>query len=432
VAVEWRNWTGDQACRPQAIERPGSREELAEIVGRAREAGRRVRLAGSGHSFTEAALTDGTMVSIESLNEVLDADRESGLVRVQAGISLRKLGESLWSMGLAMENLGDIDVQTVAGAISTATHGTGARLRNISAQVEEIELLTADGQFRTLTQADGDVLRAARVSLGALGAITAVTLRAVPAFALHRIDEPRPLEEVLDGLDELAAANDHFEFFVFPHTSVTALVIERNRTEEPERPRNRAAAWANDVLLENAAVDLLALTGRRFPSLNPRLTGLAARLLSRSERVDRSYRVFSSERRVRFTEMEYAVPREHGPAALRQVLAMIAARNINVFFPIEFRVVAGDDALISPTHEQDSCYIAVHQYRGMDWRDYFQRVEDIMRSYGGRPHWGKRHFQDADSLALVHPRLADFRAIRDELDPDGVFANEYTERVLGR
>ncbi len=401
------------------------------MVGRAHRDGRRVRVAGSGHSFTEAALTDDTMVSIERLDAVLEADRDSGLVRVEAGISLRKLGEALWALGLAMENLGDIDVQTVAGAISTATHGTGAKLRNISAQVAAIELVTAGGEVREITEADGDLLRAARVSLGALGAISAVTLRTVPAFALHRVDDPRPLEDVLDGLDELAAASDHFEFFVFPHTSVKALVIERGRTEEPPRPRNRVAAWANDVLLENLALDALSRTGRRFPSLNPRITGLAGRLLSRTERVDRSYRIFSSERRVRFTEMEYAVPRDHGPAALRQVLAMIAERRINVFFPIEFRVVAGDDALISPTHEQDSCYIAVHQYRGMDWRDYFQRVEDIMRSYGGRPHWGKRHFQDAASLAGVHPRLADFQAIRDKLDPDRVFANEYTERVLG-
>ena len=371
------------------------------------------------------------MVSIDRLDAVLEADRESGLVKVQAGISLRKLGEELWSLGLAMENLGDIDLQSVAGAISTATHGTGAALRNISAQVEAIELVTAAGEVRELTAADGDLLLAARVSIGALGAITAVTLRTVPAFTLHRVDQPRPLVDVLNGLDELAAANDHFEFFVFPHTSVTALAIERNRTDEPARPRNRLAAWTNDVLLENFAVDALSRTGRRFPSLNPRLTGFASRLLSRSERVDRSYRIFSSERRVRFTEMEYAVPREHGPEALRQVLAMIAERQINVFFPIEFRLVAGDDALISPTHEQNSCYIAVHQYRGMDWRDYFQRVEDIMRSFGGRPHWGKRHFQDVESLAAVHPRLADFRAIRDQLDPDRVFANEYTQRVFG-
>lgn len=430
AGVEWRNWAGDQACVPASIERPGTREELAEVIRRAGEAGRTVRLAGSGHSFTEAALTDGVMVAIDRMDRVLEADRPTGLVRVDAGISLRALNAALWDMGLALENVGDIDAQTLAGAISTGTHGTGAALRNMSAQVEALELVTANGEVRELTAADGDVLRAARVSIGALGAIAAVTLRAVPAFAVHRVDEPRPLEEVLGRLDELGAANDHFEFFVFPYTQ-TALVILRNRTDRQPRSRGRVGAWANDILLENVAVDLLARTGRRFPSRNATLTRFATRLLARSERVDRSYEAFASERRVRFTEMEYALPREHGPEAVRRVLDLVRERSIEVFFPIEFRLVAPDDALLSPAHERSTAYIAVHQYRGMEWRAYFQAVEEIMRSYGGRPHWGKRHFQDAQSLARVYPRFADFRAIRDELDPDRRFANEYTRRVLG-
>jgi L-gulonolactone oxidase len=427
---EWRNWAGDQVCTPQAIERPGTRDELIEVIARARAGGHAVRIPGAGHSFTEAALTDGVMVAIDRLDGVLEADRETGLVRVEAGISLRALNEHLWGIGLALENLGDIDVQTVAGAISTGTHGTGESLRNISAQVEAIELVTADGQVRELTAADGDLLRAARVSIGSLGAITAVTLRAVPAFTLRRVDQPRPLAEVLERLDELAASNDHFEFFIFPNTQ-TALTIERSRTGEPPRGRGRFAAWANDILLENITVDLMARAGRRFESLNPRLARLATRLLSRTERTDRSYRIFASERRVRFTEMEYGIPREHGPEALRRVLDLVRERRIGVFFPIEFRVVAGDDALLSPSHERATAYIAVHQYQGMEWRPYFQAVEDIMRSYGGRPHWGKRHFQDAESLASVYPRFADFQAIRRRLDPDGVFANEYTRRTLG-
>jgi len=430
MAPEWRNWAGDQICTPQALQRPGTREELVEAIGSAREAGRTVRVAGAGHSFTEAALTDGVMVAIDRLDRVLEADRATGLVRVEAGISLHALNEHLWGLGLALENLGDIDVQTVAGAISTGTHGTGAGLPNISAQVEAIELVAADGQVHELTRADGDMLRAARVSIGALGVITAVTLRAVPAFTLHRVDEPRPLAEVVANLDELAASNDHFEFFVFPYTE-TALVIERNRTEAEPRPRSRFAAWANDVLLENHVVDLLARTGRRFPSRNASLARVANRLLTRSERTDRSYRIFSSERRVRFTEMEYGIPREHGPEALGRVLDLIQDERIEVFFPIEFRVVAADDALLSPSHERATAYIAVHQYQGMEWRPYFQAVDEIMRSYGGRPHWGKRHFQDADSLAGAYPRFDDFQAIRHELDPTGVFANEYTRRTLG-
>jgi L-gulonolactone oxidase len=368
------------------------------------------------------------MVSLARMDRLLDADPATGLVRVEAGIQLHALNERLWDLGLAMENLGDIDVQSLAGAISTATHGTGGALRNISAQVEAVELMTAEGEVRELS--GGDELRAARVSLGALGVITAVTLRTVPAFTLHRVDSPQPLADVLARFEEVADANDHFELFVFPYTE-RALVIERNRTEDPPKPPGRAAAWLNDVLLENITLDLLARTGRRFRSLNPRLARVASRLLSHSERRDRSYRIFATERRVRFTEMEYALPREHGPEALRRVLELIRERRVEVFFPIEFRVVAGDDALLSPTHERPSAYIAVHQYNGMQWRGYFEAVETIMRSYGGRPHWGKRHFQDAASLAQVYPRFADFQAVRDEYDPKRLFANEYTERVLG-
>src|SRR4051812_5634468 len=228
---DWRNWTGDQACRPAEVIAPRSRDELVEAVVRAAESGRKVSVPGAGHSFTEAAMTDGSMIRIDALDEVIDADPSSGLVKVGAGIVLADLNERLHDLGLAMENLGDIDCQTIAGAISTATHGTGARLRNISAQVEAIELVTADGSVRELsTTSDPDLLRAARVGVGALGAISAVTLRAVPAFTLHRIDEPRPLDEVLSAFADLAAANDHFEFFVFPYTT-KALTIRRNRTD---------------------------------------------------------------------------------------------------------------------------------------------------------------------------------------------------------
>lgn len=428
---EWVNWAGDQSCRPAEVAHPRSRDELAEAVAGAAAAGRRVRVAGSGHSFTEAVLTDGVMVRLEGLSGVLDADPGSGLVRVGGGTVLADLNEELARLGLAMENLGDIDRQTIAGAISTGTHGTGARLRNISAQVEGLELVLADGGVRHLSVAtDPELLRAARVGLGALGAISAVTLRCVPAFDLLRVDSPHPREEVLDSFAERAQAHEHFELFTFPYDD-SALVLERNRIEEPPRPRSRGAAYLNDVVLENWALGVLAATGKALPRTIPALSRLAGRLASGSRASDRSDRVFANERRVRFTEMEYAVPRDDGPEAVRRVIEWVRSNRYPVFFPIEMRVAAGDDAFLSPSHERDTAYVAVHQYRGMEWRPYFEAVEEIMDDYGGRPHWGKRHFQTAATLAPRYPAWADFQRARDTLDPARTFANEYTQRVLG-
>jgi L-gulono-1,4-lactone dehydrogenase len=426
----WHNWTRDQRCTPTELVRPRDRDELAAVIVAAAQAGRTVSVAGAGHSFTEVALTDGTMVDVAALNGVIDADSGSGLIKVGAGTVLADLNEQLHRLGLAMENLGDIDRQTIAGAISTGTHGTGAKLRNISAQVAAVELVTADGGVRILDSSQQDLLRAARVGIGALGAISAVTLRCVPAFTLLRVDTPQPREEVLDSFDERAEANEHFELFTFPYAD-SALVLERNRVEGPPRPRGRLAAYLHDIVLENWALEALSATGRFVPKAIPRLSRLAAALASGGKTIDRSDRVFASERRVRFTEMEYGIPREHGPAAARRVIEWVRANRYPVFFPIEMRVAAGDDALLSPSHGRDTAYIAVHQYRGMKWRPYFEAVEEIVHDYGGRPHWGKRHFQTAETLAPLYPEWAKFQAARNELDPNRVFAGEYARRILG-
>ncbi|HYP55116.1 MAG TPA: D-arabinono-1,4-lactone oxidase [Solirubrobacterales bacterium] len=426
----WRNWTGDQECRPARTIGPRDRDDLVEAVVGAAAAGEKVSVVGAGHSFTGTALTDGVAIDVGALSGMIDADRSSGLVEVGGGTVIADLNRALDRLGLAMENLGDIDRQTIAGAISTGTHGTGAGLPNISAQVEAVEVVTAAGEVRRLDASEPDLLRAARVGIGALGAISAVTLRCVPAFTLRRVDAPRPREAVLDDFEGQALAHEHFELFTFPYAD-SALVLERNRIDEPPRPRGRVAATLNDTVLENWALGALAATGKRFPAAIPRLSRLAGRLASGSRRTEASHRIFASERRVRFTEMEYAVPREHGPEAVRRTIEWIRSNRYPVFFPIEVRVGAADDALLSPAHGRDTAYVAVHQYRGMEWRPYFEAVEAIMRDYGGRPHWGKRHFQTAATLAPLFPRWDRFQAARDELDPGRVFSNEYAERVLG-
>jgi L-gulono-1,4-lactone dehydrogenase len=427
----WRNWAGDQQCVPAAIERPGTVAELQEVVRRAAERGQKVRTAASGHSFTDTACSDGVMVRLDRLNRVLEVDHDAGRAKVEGGVVIRDLSEALYEQGLALENLGDIDVQTIAGAISTATHGTGERFGNISSQVEAIELVTPDGSLVQCSRdSDPDLWRAARVGVGSLGVISSVTLRCVPAFTIRRHDHPLPLAEALADLDELAARNDHFEFYVFPHTNV-ALCRESTDLDSPPEPRGRVQEYLLETVLENHAFWLLCSVGRMFPSRIPAVNRLVPKVAGSSVKTDRSYRVFSTKRLVRFTEMEYAVPREAGPEALRRVHDVIERRGFAVPFPIEFRVVAPDDAYLSTAYERDTVYIAVHMFRGMAWEPYFRAVEAIMDDYQGRPHWGKRHFQSAATLAPRYPEWDRFQAVRARLDPEGVFENDYAKRVLG-
>lgn len=427
----WRNWAGDQRCAPAAVETPASIEQISAAVTRAADHDLRVRVAGSGHSFSDIVLTDGLLLRLDRMSRVLDIDPGSGLVRVQAGITIRELNEHVARHGLALENLGDVDAQTLAGAIATATHGTGARLPNISSQVHELSLVLADGStLRCAADADPDTWRAVRVSLGTLGVIAEVTLHCVPAFTLRGRDAPRPLAEVLDDFEQLALANDHFEFFVFPHADV-ALTRTNNRTDEPPRPRSRARAYAEDVLLTNHAFGLFCRLGRRFPARIPDFNRLVTRLAGSSTRIDRSDRIFASPRLVRFTEMEYALPRTATPEAVRRIMALIPANGFAVPFPIEVRTVAPDDALLSTATGRDTGYVAVHMFENMPYEPYFRAVEQIMDELGGRPHWGKRHYQTAATLRSRYPDWDGFQAVRARLDPDGRFANPYTDRVLG-
>jgi len=420
----WTNWARSHHCAPAHHLRPRNRAEVAAAVA----AARRVRVAGSGHSFTGAVLTDDTLLSLDGLDRVLDADRASGLVRVEAGITLAALSDALDGLGLALPNLGDIAAQTLGGAIATATHGTGARHPNLSAQVEALDLVLAGGEERTLTRADGDLLRAARVGLGTLGAVVTVTLRCVPAFSLRGVDGPEPLEDVLADLQERADRHAHFEFWTFPHSPL-ALTRTNTPTDAPPEPPSRAREWVGEVLVDNGAFELVCRIGRRFPAAIPALNRFAAGAATRRERVDRSHRVFASPRLVRFTEMEYAIPRARAEEAVRAVKEILERHPVS--FPLELRFAAADDALLSPAFERDSAYVAVHAFAGMPWEAPFRAVETLLSGWGGRPHWGKRSFLDAAELAPRYPAWGAWQAARAELDPDGVFTNRWAERVLG-
>ena len=431
MSPQWRNWARDQFCNPAELVAATSQDAVGAAVKRASDRGWKVRVSGAGHSFSEAVLTDGMLLSLDGMNRVIDVDASAGLVRVEAGITLHDLNEFLAQRDLALENLGDIDVQSAAGATQTGTHGTGAKLRNLSAGIESLDLVVGDGStVRVNEGSDAEAWRAARVGIGAVGVVVAITLRTVPAFTLRGVDKARPIEEVLESLDPLADGNDHFEFFTFPHSPL-ALTRTNNRVDDPPKSRSLAMAWINDVLVTNHLFGLICRAGRRFPSRIPTFNRLVSRLAGSSVRVDRSYQIFSSPRQVRFTEMEYAIPRAHAADAVRAVRKLVERKGFHVPFPLEVRFVAADDAFLSPANGRDTCYVAVHMFEKMEWEPYFRGVENIMNDFDGRPHWGKRHFQTAETLRSRYPDWDRFAAVRKRFDPEGRFANGYVRRVLG-
>jgi FAD-linked oxidoreductase len=429
----WTNWARTVTAEPVAVEHPASVEELQKVVAGAAGRGLRVKPVGSGHSFTAVAATDGVQLRLDRLAGVLHADRDSGLVTVLAGTRLDQLSEALWPLGLALENLGDVDVQTVSGAIATGTHGTGAGFRGLAAAVRGMDLVLADG---SLLQVDRDrepeVLAAAAIGLGAFGVVAAVTLQCVPAFALAAAEAPEPLDAVLADLDAFAEGSDHAEFYWFPHTR---RVLTKRNTRLPGdaslRPLGALRRRLDDEFLANTVFEGLNRLTTRRPQLVPRLNAVAARALGARQYTDRSYRIFASQRRVVFREMEYAVPRDAVAGVLAGVEQELAATGEHVAFPVEVRFADADDVWLSTAHGRPTAYVAVHQYWRRDHERYFAAVEELCRAAGGRPHWGKLHSLGAAELAPLYPRFADAVAVRDRLDPHRTFANPYLERVLG-
>jgi len=416
------------------VVRPRDLEELAGAVTRAAGHGRSVRARGSGHSFTAVGAAHDVALDLGDWTGITAADLDTGLVTVRAGTTLRTLNAELDRLGLAMTNLGDIDAQTIAGAISTGTHGTGARFGGIATQVAGLELVLADGSVVACSADElPEVFAAGRVALGALGVISTVTLRTEPSFVLAAEERPEPLDEVLEALGENCAGNDHFEFYWFPY-GPNALTKRNNRLPagtEPE-PLSRARQFVEYELMENRLFGAVCRLGRRVPKLVRSLNKMSSNVLSERSYRDASHRVFVTNRSVRFVESEYAVPR----AALGEVLAELRTRVPRladpVMFPVEIRVAAADDIWLSTAYQRDSAYIAVHQFTGMPYREYFDLFESIVAEVGGRPHWGKMHTLDAAALRERYPRFDDFVALRTKLDPTGLFANPYLDRVLGR
>lgn len=428
--MTWANWAGNQRCAPAAVEHPGSEDELAHVVKRAAADGRTVKAVGAGHSFTDIACTDGVQLQLDRYGEVLEADRSTGRVTVQAGITLGRLNDLLWEMDMALPNLGDIAYQSIAGAISTSTHGTGLALGGLATQVAALRLITGDGSVLSCdADEDPDLFAAARVGLGAIGMLSTVTLQTVPAFNLRAVEEPMRMDAVLRDIDRLAEENDHFEFYWVPHTG-WALTKRNNQTDDPVGGRGKLREFVDRTLLENVAFGTVCRIGRWRPSLIPRLSK-ALPSTGRTEYVNRSYRVFTSPRFVHFYEMEYSLPRDAVVDALRQLMAWVNKSGLQLSFPVEVRFTKGDDIWLSTANGGERCYIACHVYQGMPYEQYFRGVEAIMDPLGGRPHWGKLHYQTAETLPAKYPQWDRFQSVRKRVDPEGRFTNEYLTRVLG-
>jgi FAD-linked oxidoreductase len=427
----WRNWAGNQVAHPVRVGTPRCTEDVAAAVREAADRDLTVRMTGTGHSFTPAAVTDGLLLRPDGLRKVRSVDREAGLVTVEAGCTLRDLNAMLATHGLSLANMGDIQEQTVAGAIQTGTHGTGRAVGSIAAQVAGLELVRADGTVLTCSETkDRDLFDAARVGLGALGVLTAVTFRVVGSFLLEAREESMRWAEVIGRLDELTAENDHFEFYWFPHTE-GCLTKRNNRTASPQRPLSPVRYWLDDEFLSNSVFGVTCRLGRAFPGTIKTINGIASKALGTRVYVAPAYRVFTSPRRVRFKEQEYAVPREHLTGVLAEVRDLFTRRDWRISFPIEVRVAPPDEAWLSTAHGRETAYIAVHVFHASDHREYFRDVEAVMTAAGGRPHWGKLHTRDARYLRGSYPRFADFVALRDKLDPDRRFGNSYLRQVLG-
>ncbi len=430
----WRNWGRVESANPTHIARPTSVEEVVAVVERARELNLPVKAVGAGHSFTAIAAAPGIQMDLAGLDGVLHVDAKLRQVTLGAGTNLYQLPALLAPHGLAMENLGDIDRQTIAGATSTGTHGTGESFPGISAQLVAATLVTGDGSILRVSESENvELLPAVKLGLGALGILVEVTVQCVPAFALHALERPESFDAVLDDYRARVNSVDHFEFYWFPHTdSVLTKTNTRLPADTELHPMSSAKRWFDDTFMSNGVFALSCAAGNGIPAAIPGINRLASKLTGDREFTDTSTSVFTTKRTVPFREMEYAIPREAIPDAVRAVRKLIADRGWRISFPIEVRAAAADDLWMSTAQGRESGYVAVHRYWRENHLEYFRAVEDIMRGFDGRPHWGKIHFQDADSLSANYPHFNDFLAVRDRLDPERIFTNPYLERVLGK
>ena len=424
------NWAGNVNFDPSSVVAIQTEDQIPRVIEAAIRDQLPLRMMGSGHSFYPLISTPGISVSLEGLQGVVAVDAAQMQGWVWAGTPIRALGTQLHDLGYAMENLGDIDVQSIAGAVSTGTHGTGITLGSISSQVVGLEFWNGRGQkVEVHAGKNSDLLNAARVSLGSLGIITKLQLKLQPKFILEMKQTKESLGSILEQLETNINGERNFEFFWFPHTE-TALVKRSHLTQEAPLKATFSQKF-NDIVLENMALGALSGICRWVPPLTPKVSQFCAVAAGESYRRDWSHRVFATDRWVKFLEMEYAVPIESFKDVVNEIQTEIKKSRHRVHFPIECRFVKGDSIWLSPAHGRDSALIAVHMYQGMPYRPYFDAMEKIFRKYDGRPHWGKLHSLRSEELQILYPKWNDFQQLRLEMDPHSVFLTDHLKRIFG-
>ena len=415
--TEWRNWSGSVVAHPASLSRPRDEDELASLVRQAR----RVRVVGAGHSFMPLCETDGVLVSLDRMEGdlIVAPDRET--VEAPAGWSLKRLTEHLWAEGLSLSNQGDVNPQSLGGALATGTHGTGRDLGSLSTLAEGFRLMLADGSLTECDRTENiELFEAQRLSLGLLGVATRARIRVIPALHLVERIERVPLDEAVERFDELAATTRHVEFFLFPYANSVML-----KTLHPCGEGGIPGEDGSDAVFQ-ACCDLAAAAPRIIPMIQRTLT----RSWRPSVRSGPAWQIFPTERDVRFEEMEYEVPVGGAFAALRQAVQRVREHRLPLAFPFEFRIVAGDDIALSPFHAGPCASISVHQYANMPWRAAFAELEPIFRALSGRPHWAKRHTLGSDDVLSLYPRAPAFGRVRQAVDPEGKFMNEHTRELF--
>lgn len=424
--LQWRNWSGAQSCIPAERVGPGSEAELADFLRKSRGV---IRSVGSGHSFSALVPTDGMLVSLNRLSGLLSHDADALQAEFGAGTLLSQTGAPLKAIGMGMENMSDIDYQTLGGLYATATHGTGIRLGSMSTQIAGLRLVTARGDALDCdAKRQPEIFNAACVSLGALGIVTRFRLQCRPAFRLHEKMWLTKTEDVLADINRHLKENRHFEMQVLTHSDY-ALAIALNETEaEATGTGDETEEGGNEYV---RLIEMLHQYGSDFPGARRAIMNFVARMVDFDERIADSYAIFANVRNVRFNEMEYQVPAEAGPDCLREILKTIRDKNLPTWFPIEYRYVKGDDHMLSQFHGRDSASISIHQYHEMDYHGYFSVIEPIFWKYEGRPHWGKLHSLNAGVLKTLYPRWQDFLAVRQSLDPQGRFLNGHLRSLFG-